>query len=254
MSSHLKGDTSKECHNIGNDNRDSQRRMKNGLFSNSRNEGLPDFAPPKPLQGRHLGFNTLTALPSITSGADALENKKREAEDEIRQGQDQLSEQRKQEDVLRKLLGHANQEEAEERRKHMAEQRDKILSLKKEERRKKVVAEDELQVKSIDPPRGVLRLKTQDEEKSSAQDNNIGSKKNADSMDEKKRSAMRLALARRMKLDLIEGEENKLALLQENQFADLDRKLQQVSVKYVFLPLSCNCIIYVKNQRHRLSI
>ena len=189
------------------------------------------------MQGRHLGFNTLTALPSILSGAAAvsLEMKKREAEDEIRKGQDQLAEQRKQENALRKQLGHVNQEDAEERRKHMAEQRDKILSLKKEERRKKVIVENELQIKTNELPREISRLKTQDEvkEASSTQDNNshLTFKKNtnADNIDEKKRSAMRLALARRMKLDLIEEEENKLALLQENQFADLDRKLQQVS-------------------------
>lgn len=192
------------------------------------------------MQGRHLGFNSLTALPSILSGAaaDALEIKKREAEDEIRKGQDQLAEQRKQENALRKQLGHVNQEDAEERRKHMAEQRDKILSLKKEERRKKVIAENELQIKTNDYPREVSRLKTQDEVKgTSSQDNDsyFRSKKyaNADNIDEKKRSAMRLALARRMKLDLIEGEENKLALLQENQFADLDRKLQQVRVTHI---------------------
>ena len=198
------------------------------------------------MHGRHLGFSSLTALPSILSGAaaNALESKKREAQDEIRKGQDQLKEQRKQENALRKQLGHVNQEDAEERRKHMAEQRDKILSLKKEERRKKVVVENELQMKSNDLPRGgVSRLKTQDEEKfSSTQDNDYhGSKKNADSIDEKKRSAMRLALARRMKLDLIEEEENKLALLQENQFADLDRKLQQVRVMHV-------CTVPVINQ------
>lgn len=180
------------------------------------------------MHGRPLGFNSLTALPSIASGTDALENKKREAEDEIRRGQEQLSEQRKQEAILRKQLGHVNQEDAEERRKHMAEQRDKILSLKKEERRKKVVVEDELQVKDVEVPKGVARLKTHDEEKAASQDSNV-SPKHANSMDEKKRSAMRLALARRMKLDLIEGEENKLALRQENQFAELDRKLQQVT-------------------------
>jgi hypothetical protein len=180
------------------------------------------------LQGRPLGFNSLTALPSIASGADALEKKKREAEDEIRRGQEQLSEQRKQEGLLRKQLGHVNQEDAEERRKHMAEQRDKILSLKKEERRKKVVVEDELYVKDIEVPKGVSRLKAHDEEKSGTQGSNL-SPKHANSVDEKKRSAMRLALARRMKLDLIEGEENKIALRQENQFAELDRKLQQVT-------------------------
>ena len=42
-------------------------------------------------------------------------------------------------------------------------------------------------------------------------------------LDDKRRSAMSVALARRMKLDLIESEEIKLAQMQEDQFADLDR-------------------------------
>ena len=154
---YITGDTSKEYHDnyIGTDNRDSQRRRgKQSPLSSSRSEGLSNFAPPKPMHGRHLGFNSLTALPSILSetAANALENKKREAEDEIRKGQDQLAEQRKQENALRKQLGHVNQEDAEERTKHMAEQRDKILSLKKEERRKKVAVENELQIKTNDIP------------------------------------------------------------------------------------------------------
>lgn len=45
---------------------------------------------------------------------------------------------------------------------------------------------------------------------------------------ERKRANMRMALARRMKLDLIESEEVKLAQMQEEQFAELDRKLRQV--------------------------
>lgn len=39
---------------------------------------------------------------------------------------------------------------------------------------------------------------------------------------------MRNALARRMKMDLIEGEEAKISQLQEDQFSELDQRLKQV--------------------------
>jgi hypothetical protein len=39
---------------------------------------------------------------------------------------------------------------------------------------------------------------------------------------------MRNALARRMKMDLIETEEAKLSQLQEDQFSELDQRLKQV--------------------------
>ena len=45
---------------------------------------------------------------------------------------------------------------------------------------------------------------------------------------EARRANMRNALARRMKMDLIEGEEAKISQLQEDQFSELDQRLKQV--------------------------
>ncbi len=45
---------------------------------------------------------------------------------------------------------------------------------------------------------------------------------------ETRRANMRNALARRMKMDLIEGEEAKISQLQEDQFSELDQRLKQV--------------------------
>ena len=199
----------------------------------NRGDGLADFAAPKPLQGRNLGV--LGALPNIDAGANILEDKRKQAAEEIRKGQDQLSEQRRQEDLLRKQVGNVNPEEAEKRSRHMAEQRDKLIAIKKLERDKKVREEEERRVKLNDDqdlPDGILRAKVHAQAASHSEAK--GGEKAA-GIDEKKRSAMRLALARRMKLDLIEGEELKLAQMQEDQFADLDRKLQQVKLwKAVF--------------------
>jgi hypothetical protein len=109
----------------------------------------------------------------------------------------------------------------------MQEQRDKLIALKKAEREKKVRAEEERKQKTdaeSDVPEAVLRAREEALSAGGAAGAEAG---NAESM-ERRRAAMRMALARRMKLDLIESEEAKVAQLQEDQFAELDRKLQQV--------------------------
>jgi hypothetical protein len=189
---------------------------------------LPDaFAAPKPLQGKKLGYGVMGAIPSISPGSDGLSEKRRQAEEEIKRAQDQLKEQRELEESLRKQISQIDPDEALKRSKHMAEQRDKLIAMKKTERDAKVKIEEERQKKINDDgeiPEEILRAKIEAEMK--ARNGKIEEKK--DDGDEKKRSAMRLALARRMKLDLIESEELKLLQAQENQFADFDRKLQQV--------------------------
>jgi len=45
---------------------------------------------------------------------------------------------------------------------------------------------------------------------------------------EEKRNMMRIALARRMKQDLIESEEERLSKMQAEQYSELDRKLRLV--------------------------
>ena len=220
---------------------------------------LTDFADPKPLNGR-IGYGAMSALPSISAGSGALNEKKKQAADEIKKGQLQLSEQRKQEDELRKHLGNINSEEVEKRAQHMAEQRDKLILMKKLERDRKVREEEERQLKlnadnygngnngNGEITESQLRAKVQaqvlalNQNKSEAKGSDRGdrggergSDRGSDGidLDDKRRSAMRVALARRMKLDLIESEEIKLAQMQEDQFADLDRKLQQVRLQTV---------------------
>ena len=149
-----------------------------------------------------------------------LEDKRRHAAETLRMSQKQLGEQRKQEDELRSQLNQVDPDEAERRSRHMREQRDRIIAQKKAEREKKVREEEETQRKSADEiPEAVLRAQARAEQDAG---------KEEDSEVERKRAAMRTALARRMKLDLIESEEAKIAQLQEDQFTELDRKLRQV--------------------------
>jgi hypothetical protein len=114
----------------------------------------------------------------------------------------------------------------------MREQRDRIVAMKKAEREKKVKAEEDAKAKnSGDSTTAEAMLRAQiAAQKASAADAKGGesaAEVPAD-MSEQRRSAMRLALARRMKMDLIDSEESRVAQAQEDQFADLDRKLKQV--------------------------
>ena len=234
LSMALESECNDEKHTSGfvEDSCDSTGRRRPSQRPLGKVDGICDFADPKPLQGR-LGYGSIGALPSITTGAGALDNKKKQAALEIRKAQDQLSDQRKLEDDLRKQIGSVNPEDAANRAKHMAEQRDKLILKKKVERDRKVREEEERQIKvnadgEEGVPKAVLRAKAQAQAEAISKNESKGG--DTSDLDEKKRSAMRLALARRMKLDLIVNEEIKLSQMQEEQFADLDRKLLKVCV------------------------
>lgn len=194
------------------------------------------FADPKPLASitlRPLGGSK--ALPPIgSSGLSALssdlEEKRRAAEETLRKSQKQLVDQRKQEEELRSHLNQVDPEEADRRARHMREQRDRIIAQKKAERERKVREEEEAQRKMADEiPEAVLRAQARADLEAKQNDTAASSSSSVSEDEvERKRAAMRTALARRMKLDLIESEEQKLAQLQEEQFADLDKKLRQV--------------------------
>ena len=142
VASDVAEEKSRFTHGIEDDDGESSRRRKAGPRPVIRGDGLVDYAAPKPLHGRHLGYGALGAIPATGTSSNALEDKRREAAEEIRKGQEQLSEQRKQEDKLRNAVGHVDPVEAEKRRKHMAEQRDRLISMKKTERDRKVKEEE----------------------------------------------------------------------------------------------------------------
>jgi hypothetical protein len=205
----------------------SVRRGKAVLKQVGNKLSVDAFAAPKPLQGRSLGG--LSALPSI----GAINDKRKQAEGEMRKAQEQLASGRVQEDTLRRQVAALDKDpvDAERRAGHMAEQRDRLIAMKKLEREKRVQAEAERQAKlsadGDEVPEALLRAKAAAQAK--ARESKNGDEGDEDQTnDDKRRAAMRLALARRMKLDLIESEGSKLIQMAEDQFADLDRKLQQV--------------------------
>jgi hypothetical protein len=156
----------------------------------------------------------------------------------LRKGQDQLAAQRQKEEELRQQVAGINPNEASKRAAHMREQRDRILAMKKAEREKKVQAEAEQKAKMHGAGEGAA-LPVEVVELLAAAKNNSGSGTDAKSsvsgsaggdeaVAEERRATLRNALARRMKLDLLEKEEEKLSQAQDEQFSALDRRLQQV--------------------------
>jgi hypothetical protein len=189
------------------------------------------FADIKPLKLR----GNFAPLPSIMPKEDAmraaeeLAEKKQAVEDAMRKANQQLAGQRRNEEEFRQQVAGVDPEEAERRARYLKEQRDLLLAKKKAEREAKVKAEEERKRRepSEQPP-----LPTPDA-KSTGKSGFIASldSKGAPSEEElaeMRRATMRMALARRMKLDLMESEDAKMAELQESQFAEYDRKLQQV--------------------------
>jgi flagellar biosynthesis GTPase FlhF len=220
-----KADADEKGSSKSDDSGEKRSRPAASSSSSSSSSSSAGFPEPKPLGNislRPLGGSK--ALPPIGhSSLSALSNdfddKRRLAEETIRSSQKQLGEQRKQEDQLRNQLNQVDPDEAERRSRHMREQRDRIVAQKKAEREAKVRREEEEKNKAADDmAEAVQRVQAVTEAEGKQDDSEV----------EKKRAAMRTALARRMKMDLIESEEAKIAKLQEDQFADLDRKLRQV--------------------------
>lgn len=125
-------------------------------------------------------------------------------------------------------------EEAEKRAQHMREQRDRLIAMKKAERERKVQIEEERQLKTDSEKKekvieAVHRVEENQAMRESKNDESP-SKVPVVSQEEvdRRRTVMRQALARRMKIDLVESEDAKFDRLEMDQFADLDRKLQQV--------------------------
>lgn len=168
-----------------------------------------EFADPKPLKLGGLGG--AKALPPIGSSLTA---KQKLAEETTRKNQQRVMEQMKARDELSSGL---DEEEAERRARYMREQRDKLLQKKKAEREEKVRLEKEKTTAAPAAPA------VKNENKSAASDTDEESK-----YQEQQRDMLRLALARRMKQELYESEEAKAYQMHEEQFSQLDKKLQQV--------------------------
>jgi hypothetical protein len=182
-----------------------------------------DLKPLKPLKPLLGGRGAALPLPSNLSKAVAgdeeaekmvneLEEKRKAAEEALRRSQQQLQAQKRTEEDLRKQVSGIDPEEAERRARHMQEQRELLLAKKKAEREKRVAAEEEKK-------RRIAAGEQVDDKSStsgasfvasltSPQKNNGQENKDdpsAEEVAEMRRATMRAALARRLKMDLLEG-------------------------------------------------
>lgn len=209
-----------------------------------------DFAAPKPLKMKgDMGYKPLPSiggrglgggksLPGIDVGAEveAFEQRKQRADEAHRLNKEAQEAARVEEERLRKRVDEGqSQSEMDERTRHMKEQRARILAAKKKERMAKVQEEDSRKNKEEEDnlaskARAQAAMRADAERKAKAESKSSGgaSPELDPKVVEKRRAAMRMALARRMKMDLMESEEERFAKLQEDHFADLDRKLNKV--------------------------
>ena len=208
-----------------------------GLGSSSK--ALP------PIGGNKAPLGAITR--SIDERADALEERKKLAEDAFRKNQNLLTEQRRNEDesrnrVIQGLATAASSnggsggaymiDEASERARYMQEQRDRLVTMKKLERDKKVKLEDERR-KVAEGKSGEVDIERENLSKFiQAQKNSNNQESSASELAaeeaERKRAQLRRAMAMQIKQDLYESEEAKHQAQDEAQFADLDRKLRQM--------------------------
>jgi chromosome segregation ATPase len=198
---------------------------------------LPDIKPMR-LKGN------LKPLPSIKASegdsaadmeaarlAEELYEKKRQTEEVLKKSADQLAEQRKREEDLRKTLNGIDPNEAEKRAEHMRRQRELLLAKKKAERDQKVKDEERraeakggsgMEASNVDSKAIAAMAET------ASNNNNNNNNSANDEIAEMRRATMRMALARRLKMDITQSEEAKFNAAQESQFSELDKKLQQV--------------------------
>ena len=203
---------------------------------------LAPVSEPKLAPLRELKPLSSKPLPSISGGAGSMQSlneKKKAAEEALRRGQEQLAEQRRQEEALKNKVissGGLDAAEVERRAQHMRQQRELLIAKKKAARDEKVREEEERTAKRMSSDQEVLAESLERVERGKAQmganagvgKDDKASQQAAEEMAEMRRATMRSALARRMKMDLLDKEEAKISQLQEDQFSELDQRLKKV--------------------------
>jgi hypothetical protein len=244
-----------KCSNLMTESIDSKYEAKHAPTENittgsentmPKKSDLASIAPPKPLKLKSniLGSKPLPSIraaplsPSVsrdvnlTALTEELEDKKKQVEETIRASQEDIALHRKEEENLRKQID-TNPDAAELRAQYMREQRDKLIALKKAER-EKVLANSNSDSKSSGFPSPTSIPRSAADNKDDSKDVLSDSKEtqglSADEEVERRRSLMAVALARRMKLDLIEKQETKP--MKSNAISDLDSKLKEVKKKH----------------------
>lgn len=229
----------------------------------------PKLAAPRslkalnPIRSKGVG-SSITALPPINSGGmdggngswvldsqvDALEERKKRAEDAFRKNQDRMAEQRRADEEAKKRLLYAVSENSsggpspataveDERARNMRELRERMIAKKKAERDAKVKQEEEMKIKKKNDEKTTSPAMPKDasterfiEAQRKAGQGDADNARREEEEAERKRAQVRRAMALHMKRELIESEEQKFREEDISQFSDLDRKLRKLENLY----------------------
>lgn len=148
-----------------------------------------------------------------------VDEKRRATERALADSEKRKEEQRKREEALRRDA-QLSEAEMASRAAYLRAQRDRIVARKREEREAAAKRYEAAQPAPAPRPRAPA---AEAKDSAGAREDASESKR-----EDAKRNAMRLALARRMKQDLLEDEEARLVEQHLRQIDDLDRKLREV--------------------------
>ena len=160
-------------------------------------------------------------LPSISDLEEDIRKKRQAAEFAFRRNQDILMERRAQKHEMHQRVG-VTPSDIARRESKLKEQRDRILAKKNAEREERMLkARKETKWDAeTSLPNSTFNGDSGDDDAKTGANTSTGQHKIDD-----RRSMMRMALARRMKQELLESEEERLRKMQAEQFTELDRKL-----------------------------
>ena len=212
-----------------------KKKQAKSIQSPSQSSAGSSGLRPLKLKG-DLGYKPLPSIqqPMQSASTSQLESdlaeKKVLAEKAHELNRRKTIENRANEEQLKAQLKETDKFEMEKRATHMKEQREKLLLKKKRERDEKARIELEQVSKQDELEKSEKMIEIGNFVRQKAAAESKSSEDQTTHLADKKRDNMRMALARRMKMDLIEAEEVKMIKAQEEQFAELDRKLMEVEI------------------------
>jgi len=210
---------------------DAAKRPKAQAPPKSQAAPSEEAKPLPPVSMQKSGTLTSAKLPTLEELQKQMDERRQQAQDAFKKNQEMLKQQREAQEALRQQA-QVTEEAMQQRARHLKEQRDRIVAKKKAEREARAKkAQEAEELKKAQQAEKVAKMQA-----SSGLGSPLGSPAKEEkggevaALDyvEERRRLMRLALARRMKQDLIEQEEERLTKLQAEQFNDLDRKLRLV--------------------------
>ncbi|GMI10635.1 hypothetical protein TrLO_g13805 [Triparma laevis f. longispina] len=203
-------------------------KLEDGPISLNKMKPLPV------LGGIEPGRKTFVDSPvkPLSELQDEMVSRKKQAEEAFRKNHEMLNEQRRQQEEMRKAA-QLTEADIASRAMHLKRQRELIVAKKKAEREKaannaraqeKADAEQfKHKIANFSGGDGGGKSKREDESGAKGETNN-----SEDLSANDRRASMRIALAARMKRDMLIAEEERLTKLQSDQFAELDEKLKKV--------------------------